>query len=453
MRTRAMLSSLSSVSFVAIIACGGDPIVAPVPLEGVDVVMRFCSAATPPSLVAYQGDGGTWTVVPVVNRSASFKAMPKGVVMMVRSSTSGRQIQFLFASAAELALYDTSNDCGLSGGKSLSGSVANVAFGPQQALVQMGDAVRFVLGPATTFTISNVRDGPLDLVALRRGFSDATPSNRLTEKVIIRRATDLAAGATMPVLDFDAAEAFTPVTHSVSISGQGSDDFYMDNYLLTAAGTWGHLLDYNFFTGTAPLISLPAANLEPGDIHQLILYAAPLSLSEFRGIMHHYRNAGDKSLSLGPRLPTPSVTVSATAPYLRHRFQLASQVEYPDVASLFVQQGTKSVVVRATRGYFGGTPTTWDVTVPDVSSVAGFQVSWMPAAGVATTWDVEADAAPLPWFFGADAEEGTTLKFATRSSPSSSVVAARQSGAVATSCFRARMTDADGVAPRRCVTP
>jgi hypothetical protein len=201
----------------------------------------------------------------------------------------------------------------------------------------------------------------------------------------------------------------------MTVSGQNGDDLFMENNLITATGTAAVLEDYNFFSGSVPLISVPSANLANGDIHQLSVFAE--RGGGFRGASLYYRAAGDKSLSLGAALATPSVTLTGTDPYVRLRVQLPSQADYPDLAQFFFTQsegGGKSVRVTMTKGYFGGTPTTWDAVIPDASTVPGFQLSWMLQTGE-IRWDGEAWLVSLPWFFGAAPADGLTFKFATPS--------------------------------------
>jgi hypothetical protein len=413
-------AALLSLAIVVASACGSADSTGPSE-ELTDVVLNFCSS---PSMVAYQNQGGSWTNVPLASGPASFKAAAKTLVMVAWQlpGNANPRVDFFFGSGSELQLLGAHERCGpTTGSKTLLGSVANVDFERQRASVVMGSAGKFVLGPFPTFAITNVPAGPVDLVSTRRASTEATVSNASADKVIIRRATNLPDGSTMPVLDFAASEALSVASNTVTISGQGGDDLFMENDLITAAQTNAVLQDYSFFSGSAPLISVPSANLVTGDMHQLTLFALAESNDIlFRGAILHYRGAGDKHLSLGPALSSPSVTVAGTTPYVRLRVQLPSQSDYPDFAQFrFTQSegGGKSVSVLITKGYFGGTPASWDVTMPDASAVPGFQSSWMLQNGVATAWDGEAWLLALPWFFGGALTDGSLSKFATRSSP------------------------------------
>jgi hypothetical protein len=412
-------ASLLSLAIVVASACGSGDSTGPTE-ELTDVVLNFCGS--PPSMVAYQNQGGSWTNVPLASGPASFKAAAKTIVMIVSHlpGNASPRVDFLFASGSELQLLSSERCAPGTGPKTLLGSVANVDFERQRALVHMGDASKFVLGPFPSFAITNVPAGAVDLVAARRASTEATVSNSLADKVIIRRATNLAEGSTMPVLDFEASEALGVASNTVTISGQGGDDLFMENYLVTAGQTSGQLEHYSFFSGSAPLVSVPSANLVTGDMHQLSVFAlAESSDILFRGTALHYRAAGDKTLSLGAALASPSVTAAGMTPYVRLRVQLPSQSDYPDLAQFFFSQsegGGKSVRVLMTKGYFGGTPSTWDVTIPDASAVAGFQSSWMLQSGVATAWDGEAWLTSLAWYFGGAPADGSTFSFATRSS-------------------------------------
>jgi hypothetical protein len=72
--------------------------------------------------------------------------------------------------------------------------------------------------------------------------------------------------------------------------------------------------------------------------------------------------------------------------------------------------------MEITKGYVGGTPATWDVTIPDVSGVDGFQSAWMLESGVATSWSLEvaqADLGTALHFPILTARDGQTVQLAT----------------------------------------
>jgi hypothetical protein len=113
----------------------------------------------------------------------------------------------------------------------------------------------------------------------------------------------------------------------------------------------------------------------------------------------------DLSLSLGPPAALPSIVTEATTPYRRLRAEIPVQAEYGAGAWIFFHpfSGTGgSVGLRATREYFGGTPTaTWSLAIPDFTGVAGFESRFgLPSAGqlrwsLAVTGRPGGDVGPL----------------------------------------------------------
>jgi hypothetical protein len=100
----------------------------------------------------------------------------------------------------------------------------------------------------------------------------------------------------------------------------------------------------------------------------------------------------DRTDMLGPYVGIPTVMSVSVSPYVRMRGQVAAQPEYSGVAK-FIFGGLfgahRNVHVAVTAGYLGGTPTTWDVAIPDLSGTQGFQTNWMPTPGQAPYYEVD----------------------------------------------------------------
>src|SRR5207253_9424497 len=117
---------------------------------------------------------------------------------------------------------------------------------------------------------------------------------------------------------------------------------------------------------------------------------------------------------------------------------------YPTAARFVFLQGSgpssKFVVIVATASYLGAVPATWDITVPDVSGVAGFNSAWMHATGLSTAYSAEAFSAPGSLLFGGLPSVGQVIRFAFRQSSVSTTVgsALRASAAERRSAFDPR---------------
>jgi hypothetical protein len=241
------------------------------------------------------------------------------------------------------------------------------------------------------------------------------------DKMIIRRGLNLPSGSNIPVLDLSSTEAFATATAKVTIVGLGTDQAEITNDFMTATRTTGTLFDV---PGAAQqnFTVVPADHLAPGDIQQLAVYGYSGDAS--RTAVKWFHTPGDQTLTLGPALTTPALsTVSSVAPQ-RLRMQLPSQNAYGTSAFALFYQSSATTFQRAdvtvTANYAGGTPTTWDLVIPDLSA-AGYKAEWGLRAATSTYWLVIASNQTSL----GDGVDGTTEQFATLSGPSSGLSAAR----------------------------
>jgi hypothetical protein len=246
-----------------------------------------------------------------------------------------------------------------------AGGNANVSYAGQQAtLVSAPDSAREV---ATW-------PGEHDLVAMRN-----PPSNGIADRIILRRGQAYSAGSSV-VLDFASDEAFAPATHALRWSGpaayalvsfftaRGNENFTQS----TTVGEFGSADQPRSTT----MHGVPASRLLPGDLHRLRLFAFD------REVVLWYREPRDLDVEFGPLPSAPVFTTEATSPYVRLRVEVPAQPEYDARVSINVQQDVQmpgvnratTVWMVATREYFGATPSTWSMTMPDLRGVAGFDI-------------------------------------------------------------------------------
>ena len=95
----------------------------------------------------------------------------------------------------------------------------------------------------------------------------------------------------------------------------------------------------------------------------------------------------DRTLSLGPALATPTITVAGTTPTAQLALAMDVQPEYDNYLLVnYNQSGPgRSVTIGATGAWLSGAAA-WDLTIPDFSTVAGFQTTWGLQAGTTTDW-------------------------------------------------------------------
>src|SRR6185312_2392042 len=104
---------------------------------------------------------------------------------------------------------------------------------------------------------TEVAEGNQDLVASRADFTTFQAN-----KIIIRRGLNITAGGSIPVLDFNAAEAFNPGTANVTVTGLGSDEA---SVISSFTGVYGSRTDgmlslissYTAASGAQPFAAVP----------------------------------------------------------------------------------------------------------------------------------------------------------------------------------------------------
>jgi hypothetical protein len=139
-----------------------------------------------------------------------------------------------------------------------------------------------------------------------------------------------------------------------------------------------------------------------------------------RVVERFYETPSNQTVVFGPPASRATFTTLASAGQL-WRAEIPSQPEYGSQIELVVSAplgpsvgNPTSIAIRASKEYFGGTPTTWSFTVPDLSNVAGFPAGWpfisAPQGGRVTASDA-------PWGFSPSrARSGDEYRRATGSS-------------------------------------
>ena len=366
---------------------------APVGSGNVTWTFGFCDASEIPLWVAAQNGSGVWQQVVGTNNAYSFNITSAGGIAYVTKGISNEyEINFYFGSLAELQSQGTAI-CPTATTKTVNGSVANLGTGAQ-AQVSLGSAFAQVMSPATTFTLSGVEAGTVDLVAARQAIDFANPmAGYATNKLIIRRNLNPANGSTLPVLDFGAAEAFDPVSRTVTINGSAAGDQLFASSTYFTANQGFAVLGTTLASGTTgTYYGVPSAQQVASDLHVLVAASSNAggggTVTSSRIVTSVFKDAVDKSVTLGAALNTPTFTTLASAPYLRSRVQLARQAEYNQFWAIGYGQTGHAVSVVYSAAYLGANAV--DFSFPDFSGVSGWQNSWAPVSGSEITWNASA---------------------------------------------------------------
>ena len=381
---------------------------------------QFC-ASNAPLWFAVQDGTGAWTRVTPTNNAFGFNITSSkgGVAYVQAGSGSSFTLTVLYGLKQEL----TDAGAGLCANtteKTVNGSVAGLGSG-EAASVSLGGALATVSANGN-FTLNNVPDGPRDLVAARTATTvSGTGITFAVNKLIIRRALNQAANSTMPALDFNASEAVAPVSRNVTVNGAGSDFLSTSVSYVTANNAITTLYTDALSSGaTRAYYGVPAASQATGDLHLLTAVATNVSGSTanyLRIFGTYFKDATDKTVTLGPVPATATVSVLGTTPYVRLRMQWTAQTEYGKYFSAIYSQSNaaapRTAIVSATSGYLGSTSV--DLAIPDFTGVAGWDSNWGLKAGQATQWVATGTSwSSTGGVIGSPATEGGTLQIGSR---------------------------------------
>jgi hypothetical protein len=340
-----------------------------------------------------------------------------------RSLADAFTLSIFYGSQAELNSQGAGGCTPGVAGKTVNGSVANVGL-TQLAFVSLGAATSTVIGASgSTFQLKDVAAGALDLISSRISIDLATSAFNV-DKLIIRRGVNQADGSTLPVLDFNAAEAFAPVTPTLTIGNLNGEAGSALSFYFTSGFGGASAAAPLFITGTPgpgpfTYAGVPAAKQAAGDLHLVLATASPNSNNptQSRSTGMFFKDATNRTVTLGSALNAPGVSAAATAPYVRFRATGTIQAEYnKSITAEFIQSAaaaSRTVIFTATEGYLAGSGT-YDFTVPDFTAVAGWDSNWGPKAGASTTWDVTATGFTGAGVGSPSPVEGVTVSSASR---------------------------------------
>lgn len=301
----------------------------------------------------------------------------------------------LFATTPELATVGIENCRESQPTRTAWLQVSGVGNG-QQATLSLGGVTELFDGDfgLSPVEFSGVRGGTIDFIGTRESQLTGVPG-----RIIDVRGLNPADGSTLPfTADFNSLNAYDPASAQLTVGNALGDDLINVAAFRTSNGEVGMLSG-----GLAPSSAttrtwygVPAVKLLPGDVHVSTLFASPATTTTDEQRFHLQYSAVVQNLAqvLGARFPTQQVSSIGTPAYRRIRVQGALPTEYADLITIQYQQsgGGNEGWLLATGGYLAatGSTTSYDLSTPDLSALAGFPIASAPAAG---DWEVFAGAA------------------------------------------------------------
>ena len=399
--------------------------------SGTTIAWRFCSSAPQPVFFAYadgaspyaavaRGTDGSYTMslasgrgtvvwveptLPTLStdavrgRTRAPTLAPRAAKARSQRSTGQRRADVTTSGFTTYVQYGTTSElqamaqpvCPSSAiAKTVFGSVANLGVG-QGFGVGLGTAFALGMPGTTSYTLTGVPDGAHDLLAGRVTITMADPLLlAIPDRLIVRRNQNPSDGATLPLLDFAAAESFAPAHAALTLTGTNGALIELSGAFSTTNGTYAFINGGETSTSTNwTYFGLPSAQLVNGDLHWIIA-----SDDQDRTGILFAHDVTPRTLALGPIPTQPQVNVYATSPVVRTRAQLTlgqPGTEYGgSFETTFLQSNTqRAFVMSYTRGAIG-TSTFVEIRTPVLTGLPGWDESrYGFQLGSAIDWAVQ----------------------------------------------------------------
>lgn len=377
-----------------------------------NISWRICSSAPryPSYFVAVKDGSGAWSRVIPGNDGTTYSfnvLQPTGSVAWVTIDSGVARTTVYNATQAELTALAAS-DCTLyqnSSTRTVNGTVSGLASS-QQSLLGMGwwfgSTINPASGTVSNYSLLNQPSGNLDLIAFR-ATTDATLATT-TDRMIIRRGLNPASGGSNALLDFNSAEAVNTTASTWTVNNAGGQTFGTTETFTTVGGSTGQLTPGSGIDrapNTRTINGVPLAQSQVGDLHQVVFTIGTITPQHAsRQIIVYARTIADRSIAFGPVMPAPTISSVSVIGAAMLRAQGTVPTEYNNGVSLEVKSTgafARFATVHTTRGFPGGSGT-YDVRMPDLTQVFGWDRNWSLRPGDLTNWWVSGGGPILDYF-------------------------------------------------------
>lgn len=337
---------------------------------------------------AVQDGSGPWTAVAPVAGAYTFTlAQGKGAVARVtKAALSDRPtVHLIYGSTSRIGELGVEAATATDLEQTVRGTVRGV---------QAGDQVSYALKPVSgcdlpvqggSWTLNRVPGGPNDLLAMRK-------VEQKPLQIFAHRNLAIEPPATPGPLDLgergevdfsnSSRTANLIQGHQFTLSGSPEPGWTCDAFETFRTGRKSEI-HLAAGTSTMPIYFAPAAFQAPDDRHVFTLRAHRTgsgNARDERQVELYRTTPGNVSLGLQPGLTLPGFSTTASSPYPLVRIQCAFTEFYTEFVST-LDQPDKGWKVRVGASYGTG-----DVTLPDLSALAG----WNPAWGLTPGQEVSA---------------------------------------------------------------
>jgi hypothetical protein len=380
--------AIDSITAPSVTASPGSSVTAPrVELTaGVPITATFCNDASATLFAAYQDGTGSWTPLSLVNGSAGFRIKSgRGGLLWVRPVVGGGYaVMTQFATVAELGATATAATCTAPiGTNTVTGSVTGLGAN-ETAFVSLGLWTAVVTATAPSFSILNVVPGTYPMIAVRYPSQSFVPIG-----VTVLRSVAAQSNANLGTIAVSGAPL---ESHPLTVANGGANAVTVGVSFRAAGQT--ALAGIGSATNSTSWWAVPASSRVPGDLH--IVSATVIEAGNsgsFIAAEATVATPGPRSLTMGPSLTAPTITVISTQPSVRISATVQVPPEYSSTQVFTLAQGLaatrRTFFLQVSEAYRQSAPTV-SLVVPDMSTLAGWDANWGLKPGIATSWGVTA---------------------------------------------------------------
>ena len=379
-----------------------------------NITWRVCSSAPrfPSYFVAVKDGTGPWSRIIPGNDGTTYSfnvTQPAASVAWVTIDSGVARTTVYNATQAEITALAAS-DCTLYPNGSTRNALGTVTglTATQLSLLGMGwwfaSTINPFSGPISNYTLLNLPSGPLDLIAFRAATDGSFQTT--TDRAIIRRGLNPATGGSNALIDFNSAEAVATTASTWTVNNAGGESFGVTEVFTTAGGSSGQMTPgpgIDRAATTRTVYGVAAAQSVAGDLHQVVLTIGTLAVRHAsRQIITYARTITDRTVAFGAVMPTPTISGVSVAGAGLIRAQGTVPTEYNSGVTLDAKSTgafARFATVHATRGFLGGSGT-YDVRMPDLTPVLGWDTNWSLRPGDATNWWVSGGGPILDYYDG-----------------------------------------------------
>ena len=374
---RANASGLTEATATFVVAVAAPP--------SNSVTWRFCDPARIPLWFAYQdGLTGTWQRVTETSPGVYTFAYGQPQVGVTTVTTEGAktvtEVQYFGLSEVVAAGASECSENPIPGAKTLSGTISGFANAQEVATVSMGTALSSAANQSTpTFTITKVPNGAIDLIAVR-----ANLVSSLVQRVLLTRNVNVASGASLGTLDLAAGTSFVPGNGSITVTAPNDGAIFAQNVLTTANGSSAAFSTPQLSSGVAATYQgVPDAQLIASDLQEVqITQVVDTTISRF--ITRYTRGPTTVTLTMPSDPGAPTVTNVTPSAYTRATASGSLPAAFNSLITLSFDQAARNRLWTVTSTAAGRTgTTTYSFTLPDFSTVPGWQNTWALGSGAA----------------------------------------------------------------------